>query len=484
MDDTQPLFITFKCVAGDKADSIQPGHSMTLLQPHSVEHCDAWGRRGQEAAEGPQPQLPLAPCHVLQGCSQAREVAASLRARTKLWFEQTQVHRLGATGNLPAWFHGFISRKDTEQMLQDEPLGCFLVRFSESTVGFVLSYRGRERCRHFVLDQLPNGHYVILGEHSAHPELAELLQHYTHVPIPPYGELLTVPWGQDKACGVMRTPNGSSTSCKAPANHPAYSTMAKRVPGDGQAAESGPEEASNTPLPLPAKVSSSVTTQGPRSHTSSEGAEANSPSTQTHLEANPVEMLDAKYQQLMRFHTYAEPHEDTALPVEPIPFYAMGWGSSPSPEANIYAEVATVQQEPPPRGAWSPGSLLAPTFLRRRLSRSLSNQGFHRRQLPATPTAGTMQRAAPRPAPEIPLTPVNSALEFDDPVYSPRMSSTKQAAAPENIYEQGRGRPPDLGGSPRHTSSIHQLCVGIHMLFLARSPASQTLFKGDEEERI
>jgi len=47
-----------------------------------------------------------------------------------------------------------------------------------------------------VLDQLPNGHYVILGEHSAHPELAELLQHYARIPIPPYGELLTVPRGQ------------------------------------------------------------------------------------------------------------------------------------------------------------------------------------------------------------------------------------------------------------------------------------------------
>ncbi|XP_042692207.1 SH2 domain-containing protein 2A [Centrocercus urophasianus] len=443
MDDTQPLFITFKCIAGDKAGSFQPGHGTTLLQPQSVEQCDARGRRGQGAAEGPQPQLPLAPCHVLQGCSQPREVAASLRARTKLWFEQTQVHRLGAAGNLPAWFHGFISRRDTEQMLQGEPLGCFLVRFSESTVGFVLSYRGRERCRHFVLDQLPNGHYVILGEHSAHPQLAELLQHYAHIPIPPYGELLTVPRGRDKACGVMRTPDSSSTSRKAPANPPANSTMAKRVPGDGQAAESGPEEASNIPLPLPAKFSSSAATQGPRSRNSSEGAEANSPSTQTHLEINPVEMLDAKYQQLMRFHTYAEPHEGTAPPVEPIPFYAMGLGSSPSAEANIYAEVATVQQEPPRWGARGPGSLLAPTtFLHRRLSHSLSNQGFHRRQLPATPIAGTTQRAAPRPALEIPPAPMNSALEFDDPAYSPRMSSTKQAAAPENIYEQvSRGHP-------------------------------------------
>ncbi|XP_046759936.1 SH2 domain-containing protein 2A isoform X3 [Gallus gallus] len=443
MDDAQPLFITFKGIAEDKERSIQPGHGTTPLQPRSVEQCDARGRGGQGAAECPQPQLPVAPCPVLQGCSQPGEVAASLRARTKLWFEQTQVHRLGATGNLPAWFHGFISRRDTEQMLQDEPLGCFLVRFSESTVGFVLSYRGRERCRHFVLDQLPNGHYVILGEHSAHPELAELLQHYARIPIPPYGELLTVPRGQDKACGVMCTPDSSSPSCKASANHPAYSTTAKRAPGDGQAAESSPEQAPSIPLPLPAKVSSSVATQGPRSPAGSEGAEANSPSTQTHHEAIPVEMLDAKYQQLVRFHTYAEPHEGTALPVEPIPFYAMGWGSSPNPEANIYAEVATARQEPPPRGSTrGPGSMLAPTFPRRQLSRSLSSQGFHRRQLPATPTAGTMQRTRPRPAPEIPPVPMNSALEFDDPVYSPRMSSTKQAAAPENIYEQvPRGHP-------------------------------------------
>ncbi|NWR81268.1 SH22A protein, partial [Centropus unirufus] len=64
-----------------------------------------------------------------------------LVARTRLWFEQTQARSLGAEGKLPLWFHGFISRRETEQLLQDQPLGCFLVRFSESTVGFVLSYR-------------------------------------------------------------------------------------------------------------------------------------------------------------------------------------------------------------------------------------------------------------------------------------------------------------------------------------------------------
>lgn len=32
-------------------------------------------------------------------------------------------------------------RRESEQLLQDKPLGCYLIRFSESTVGFVLSYR-------------------------------------------------------------------------------------------------------------------------------------------------------------------------------------------------------------------------------------------------------------------------------------------------------------------------------------------------------
>ncbi|NXN84472.1 SH22A protein, partial [Bombycilla garrulus] len=53
--------------------------------------------------------------------------------------------------------------------------------------------RGRGRCRHFVLDQLPDGRYVILGERSAHAELAGLLQHHTTAPVSPYHEFLTAP---------------------------------------------------------------------------------------------------------------------------------------------------------------------------------------------------------------------------------------------------------------------------------------------------
>lgn len=61
--------------------------------------------------------------------------------------------------------------------------------------------RGRDRCRHFVLDQLPDGRYVILGERSAHAELAELLQHHATAPVTPYHEFLTVPL----PCGWVRS---------------------------------------------------------------------------------------------------------------------------------------------------------------------------------------------------------------------------------------------------------------------------------------
>ncbi|KFU94570.1 Hematopoietic SH2 domain-containing protein, partial [Chaetura pelagica] len=53
--------------------------------------------------------------------------------------------------------------------------------------------RGRDRCRHFVLDQWPDGQYVILGEPRAHPELADLLCHHLTSPVTPYHEFLTLP---------------------------------------------------------------------------------------------------------------------------------------------------------------------------------------------------------------------------------------------------------------------------------------------------
>ncbi|NXF67543.1 SH22A protein, partial [Ciccaba nigrolineata] len=304
-DDDRPLFSTFKPISEDNTASAKPGASTTPVQPQGTEqllgHHDTRSRVGREAAKGSS----LSPPSWSPADGDLQPELVALRARTRLWFEQTQARRLGAEGELPAWFHGFISRRETEQLLQDQPPGCFLVRFSESTVGFVLSYRGRDRCRHFVLDQLPDGRYVILGERSAHAELADLLRHYAAAPVTPYHEFLTVPRGR----------------------------------------------APSVPPPLPVKTSSSATAQGPPHSPAGAGAAPRGPYAQVQKEASPPEppeRPDTKYQQLMCFHTYAEPREGLAPgpPTyneleEPIPFYAMGRGSSSSasPEENIYSEV-------------------------------------------------------------------------------------------------------------------------------------------------
>ncbi|NXS14435.1 SH22A protein, partial [Neodrepanis coruscans] len=129
MDDDHPLFTTFKPFGED--NTAKPGCNTIPVQSQGAEQPPGHQNRHGRVLPGSWPSPP--------GWSPPELVA--LRARTRLWFEQTQAWRLGPEGEFPTWFHGFISRREAEQLLQDQPLGCFLVRFSESTVGFVLSYR-------------------------------------------------------------------------------------------------------------------------------------------------------------------------------------------------------------------------------------------------------------------------------------------------------------------------------------------------------
>ncbi|NXL03302.1 SH22A protein, partial [Mesembrinibis cayennensis] len=343
MDDDWPLFSTFKPIGEDKnasarlgpdTASAKPGPDATPVQPQGAEqrpgHQDTEGRVGRGAAKGPsrparRSWLSPPSCSPPEGDPRPELVA--LRAQTRLWFEQTQARRLEVKGELPAWFHGFISRRETEQLLQDQPPGCFLVRFSESTVGFVLSYRGSDRCRHFVLDQLPDGRYVILGERSAHAELADLLRHYTAAPVTPYHEFLTVPCRRVRTQPLVCPCSRKSGVIPAVRTRGDFPKLGKSKPREGKASRPGKNKA---------------------------GVGTGATLAVVHREAGPAEPptpphpADAKYQQLMCFHTYAEPHEGIAprAPTyyeleEPIPFYAVGRGSSPSagPEENIYSEV-------------------------------------------------------------------------------------------------------------------------------------------------
>ncbi|XP_026797961.2 uncharacterized protein si:ch73-109i22.2 isoform X1 [Pangasianodon hypophthalmus] len=159
----------------------QPGSGQSDSQPNQMENEE---------------RKRIAPSQVLNPTGPLDAQTPSLKAHNLLWFQRTQLPRLPKP--VPYWLHGFATRREAEQLLQDKQQGCFLVRLSESKVGFVLSYRGADKFRHFIIEDecdTPGtiGHYVIAGEESRHYSLEGLINYYTHNPVGPFKETLTVP---------------------------------------------------------------------------------------------------------------------------------------------------------------------------------------------------------------------------------------------------------------------------------------------------
>jgi hypothetical protein len=65
-----------------------------------------------------------------------------------------------------------------------------LVASSSTQPTCALCYRGSDRCRHFVINQLRNRRYLVSGDTLSHSTLDELLRHYQEVQLEPFGETL------------------------------------------------------------------------------------------------------------------------------------------------------------------------------------------------------------------------------------------------------------------------------------------------------
>ncbi|XP_039195839.1 uncharacterized protein LOC120306527 isoform X2 [Crotalus tigris] len=120
-----------------------------------------------------------------------RQASEMLKDLVLRWFLETQADLLWQGGRLPDWFHGFLTRQETEMLLETREFGCFLIRLNERAFGYILSYRGKDRCRHFVISCQRNGQYVVSGDTRMHPNLAELISYYQRSEIQPFGESLT-----------------------------------------------------------------------------------------------------------------------------------------------------------------------------------------------------------------------------------------------------------------------------------------------------
>ncbi|XP_025029684.1 uncharacterized protein LOC112542065 [Python bivittatus] len=102
-------------------------------------------------------------------------------------------------------------------LLENRDFGSFLIRLNERSFGYILSYRGKNRCRHFVVSCQRNRHYVVSGDTRTHQSLAELIRYYQTTEIQPFGENLT------SACSKLEEKSiydeissGRSSSAAAP----------------------------------------------------------------------------------------------------------------------------------------------------------------------------------------------------------------------------------------------------------------------------
>ncbi|KAM4596300.1 uncharacterized protein sh2d7 [Fundulus diaphanus] len=128
------------------------------------------------------------------------------------WFTDTQAPLILQNGNFPDWFQGLAARKEAEDALRDKALGCFLIRLSDKAIGYILSYKGQDRCRHFVISQNADGQFVIAGDCQLFGSLSELIEHYKVSPIQPFGEFLTSSSCEDDADDLYDVVNAHKTS--------------------------------------------------------------------------------------------------------------------------------------------------------------------------------------------------------------------------------------------------------------------------------
>ncbi|BHF78093.1 SH2 domain containing 2A [Sparganum proliferum] len=150
------------------------------------------------------------------------------------WFRQFEAPRLlrmftvpGPPSRLqiPVWFHGILKRKQAEMLLSGKAANSFLLRVSESFLGYVISHMGTGGvCTHFFVqiskppptpspqEEEEKRHSELAGVNTLYhlfglpdqifPTLSELIKHHTKNPLSVSGsEMLLYPVGQEISKG-------------------------------------------------------------------------------------------------------------------------------------------------------------------------------------------------------------------------------------------------------------------------------------------
>ncbi|KFQ71237.1 SH2 domain-containing protein 4A [Phaethon lepturus] len=131
-----------------------------------------------------------------------RTISNSTEESIIKWFKEEQFPlRAGyqkTTDTIAPWFHGILTSKKAEELLDKTVPGSFLVRVSEKIKGYVLSYRSVEGCKHFLIDASSDSYSFLGVDQLQHSMLADLVDYHKDEPITSLGkELLLYPCGQE-----------------------------------------------------------------------------------------------------------------------------------------------------------------------------------------------------------------------------------------------------------------------------------------------
>jgi myosin-3 len=122
------------------------------------------------------------------------------REASIMWWKEKE-RPIGAgqdgLGNFLPWFHGLVDRKETERLLQHRKVGCFMIRVSENRFGYTLSYRVRDRVRHYIVEQDSKGRYALVGVDKITSSLNSLVDWFQKNRINAEGDMLRDPCGQE-----------------------------------------------------------------------------------------------------------------------------------------------------------------------------------------------------------------------------------------------------------------------------------------------
>ncbi|NXI35628.1 SH24A protein, partial [Galbula dea] len=133
----------------------------------------------------PKPKLvppPMANGRVIRKEGIQRTIPNSTKESIIRWFKEEQFPlRAGyqkTTDTIAPWFHGILTLKKAEELLDQTTPGSFLVRVSEKIKGYVLSYRSVEGCKHFLIDASSDSYSFLGVDQLQHSTLSDLVDYH------------------------------------------------------------------------------------------------------------------------------------------------------------------------------------------------------------------------------------------------------------------------------------------------------------------